>query len=149
MRILIALDGSASSDAATSTVVAQMKTDDVIVRLLHVLDAFPARLAEAEGSRAYPDFAAARLEERRAAERLLADTAAKLRSAGFRVETTVQEGDPRGAILDEAAAWNADLIVVGSHGRTGLQRVLMGSVSEAVVRHAPCSVEVVRSRGPR
>jgi hypothetical protein len=53
--------------------------------------------------------------------------------------------EPRAVILDEASKWNANLIVLGSHGRHGMDRLLMGSVSEAVAFHAHCSVEVVRS----
>lgn len=49
-------------------------------------------------------------------------------------------------ILDEATHWGADLIVVGSHGRRGVDRFLLGSVSEAVALHAACSVEVIRKR---
>jgi nucleotide-binding universal stress UspA family protein len=69
-----------------------------------------------------------------------------LTPAGLTTETAVREGDPRSAIVDEAEEWEADLIVVGSHGRTGLSRWLLGSVAQAVVGHAPCSVEVVRRR---
>ena len=54
-------------------------------------------------------------------------------------------GKPASAILKTATEWPADIIVIGSHGRRGLERVLMGSVAEAVVRHAPCSVLVVRA----
>jgi len=68
----------------------------------------------------------------------------KLSKAGFNVETAVEEGDPKSMILDHAATWKPDLIVMGSHGRKGIEHFLMGSVSEAVVRYAPCSVEVVR-----
>jgi universal stress protein A len=75
---------------------------------------------------------------------LLAAAADKLRKAGFTVETLLSEGDVRSAIIDNAAEKKADLIVVGSHGRKGLDRFLMGSVSEFVARHAPCSVEIVR-----
>ena len=56
-------------------------------------------------------------------------------------------GDPRNAILDQAKDWQADLIVLGSHGRHGLDRMLMGSVSETVAIHAKCSVEVIRPSG--
>jgi nucleotide-binding universal stress UspA family protein len=56
----------------------------------------------------------------------------------------VIEGEPREEILAMAEAWPADAIVVGSHGRKGLDRVLLGSVSDGVVRHAACSVMVVR-----
>lgn len=68
--------------------------------------------------------------------------------AGLR---TVEEdaspvGDPRAVILDVAKAWGAQLIVLGSHGRRGIDRFLMGSVSEAVAIHANCSVRVIRPR---
>lgn len=149
MRILLALDGSPTSEAATRTLIEQMKPAGSDVRLLHIVEPFPVKLAEAEGSNASPDFDRARLEQRQAAERLLKNAATKLQAAGFNVTWMVQEGDPRMAILDDAEAWSADLIVVGSHGRTGLQRLLMGSVSEAVARHAACSVEIIRPRGPR
>lgn len=61
-------------------------------------------------------------------------------------EAAVREGGPREVIADDAKAWSADLIVVGSHGYTGLKRFLLGSVAQSVVGHAPCSVEVVRER---
>jgi nucleotide-binding universal stress UspA family protein len=53
-------------------------------------------------------------------------------------------GDARAIILDEARAWGADLIVLGSHGRHGFDRVLLGTVSESVALYADCSVEVIR-----
>jgi nucleotide-binding universal stress UspA family protein len=53
-------------------------------------------------------------------------------------------GSPKHTILEEAEAFNADLIVLGSHGRGRVERFLLGSVSLAVVTHAKCSVEVVR-----
>jgi nucleotide-binding universal stress UspA family protein len=62
------------------------------------------------------------------------------------LETTVRTGDARDVIVDEASTWGADLLVVGSQGRSKLQRWLVGSVAEAVVRHAPCSVQVARAR---
>ena len=64
------------------------------------------------------------------------------------IETAVVPGSPRAVILDEAKAWDADLIVMGSHGYRAWERFLMGSVSQAVVSHAKCSVEVVRSPKP-
>jgi nucleotide-binding universal stress UspA family protein len=53
-------------------------------------------------------------------------------------------GEPRAVILDTAKTWGANLIVLGSHGRRGMDRFLLGSVSEAVAIHAHCSVEVIR-----
>ena len=70
-----------------------------------------------------------------------------LERAEKKVEATrkLPRGEPRTHILDSAEAWGADLIVVASHGRRGLDRFLMGSVSEAVATYAPCSVEVIRN----
>jgi universal stress protein A len=70
---------------------------------------------------------------------------AKLESAGLTAESLVRIGDARIEILRAAEEWNADLIILGSHGRTGVSRWLLGSVAEHVVRHAFCSVEVARS----
>jgi nucleotide-binding universal stress UspA family protein len=71
--------------------------------------------------------------------------AGQLRLAGFQTTVSIPDGEPRHAIIDAACDWHADLIMIGSHGRRGLDRVLMGSVAEAVVRHAPCSVEIERA----
>jgi nucleotide-binding universal stress UspA family protein len=72
-----------------------------------------------------------------------------LRSKGLEVTTAVDWGDPRPKIIDDAAKWGADLIVVGSHGCKGLERFFLGSVSDAVARHAGCSVEIVRNPSRR
>ena len=63
------------------------------------------------------------------------------------VDASLLPGPPKTVILDEAESWGADLIVVGSHGYSAWKRFLLGSVSQAVVSHAKCSVEVVRCRG--
>jgi nucleotide-binding universal stress UspA family protein len=59
-----------------------------------------------------------------------------LTKAGFKTSTLVEGGEPRAVIVDYAAHWKADLIFVGSHGREGLVRLLLGSVAEEVLRHA-------------
>ncbi len=59
----------------------------------------------------------------------------------------VESGRIKETIIQTASNWSADLIVMGSHGRTGLERFLLGSVSQAVVSHAPCSVEIVKRSG--
>jgi nucleotide-binding universal stress UspA family protein len=69
-----------------------------------------------------------------------------LRSAGFATSTSVRDGDARQVILDCAAEWHADLVVLGSHGKKGFDRLMLGSVSDSVARHATCSVEIVRER---
>ena len=63
------------------------------------------------------------------------------------VVSEVIDGYPKQIILDEAKDWGADLVVVGSHGYGGFARLFLGSVSNAVALHAPCSVMIVRGRG--
>jgi nucleotide-binding universal stress UspA family protein len=71
---------------------------------------------------------------------------ARLRAAGFKADSRVVESDVRNGILDTAAEWQPDLIVLGSHGRKGVARFLLGSVADAVARHAKCSVLIVRTQ---
>jgi nucleotide-binding universal stress UspA family protein len=72
-----------------------------------------------------------------------------LASAGLKATAAVLSGNPKEVILEEAKKWNADVIVVGSHGRRGFKRFLLGSVSEAVAMSAHCSVVVVRDSARR
>jgi len=144
LKILLAIDDSKYSEAATEAVLAHARPANTEIRLLHVLEPFPVALAEALGSKDFPDFTAARTKLRSQVSGLLARTADRFRSAGFVISYSLGEGDARETILDYATRWPADLVVVGSHGRKGLDRFLTGSVSEAVMRHAPCSVEIVR-----
>jgi nucleotide-binding universal stress UspA family protein len=85
-------------------------------------------------------------ELRKRAAELTTRAGERLKKHKLKVETVVQEGDARSVIVDEARKWSADLIVMGSHGYTGLTRLLLGSVASFVVSHAPCSVEVVRRK---
>lgn len=151
MRILLAIDGSPFSEAATKMLIERPWPPGSVVRVLSVVqDVFPVSPAAPVGVPLvteppinYEDLLRPRVEE---AERLIAETAQALGAANLHVETAMRRGDPRREVVEEATEWNADLIVVGSHGRTGVERWLMGSVSEGVMRHAPCSVEVVRSK---
>ena len=68
----------------------------------------------------------------------------ELQAAGLKTEARILTGDPRTELVEAAIAEKADLLIVGSHGRTGIARLLMGSVASYVVTHAPCSVLVVR-----
>lgn len=85
------------------------------------------------------------MQWRTAGEELVARTAKRLQGIGFKVSTQVEEGDARQAILDSSKEWRPDLILLGSHGKRGLDGFLLGSVSEAIARHASCSVEIVRA----
>ena len=71
-----------------------------------------------------------------------------LATAEIKATGAVFSGNAKEVILEEARKWDADLIVVGSHGRRGFKRFLLGSVSEAVAMNAHCSVVVVRGAAP-
>jgi nucleotide-binding universal stress UspA family protein len=84
---------------------------------------------------------------RRSAERHLAAARARVRGERVRVRTMLVEGLPADEILRAARRARADLIVMGTHGRTGVSRVFMGSVAERVVRESRCPVLTVRAHG--
>lgn len=146
MKILLAIDESKFSDAALQFIVGQHRPESTQLRLIHVIEPltfyFPPEMV-AEYTTA-PQIEALRKDRLEKGKALLAAAADKLRKAGFTVESLVSEGDVRSSIIDSASEGKADLIVVGSHGRKGLDHFLMGSVSEFVARHATCSVEIVR-----
>lgn len=88
----------------------------------------------------------ARMDQRRAAREAAAQSlVVDGRRRGVRVSFLVWEGEPGSAIVDAAASEAADLIIVGTHGRSRVGRMVLGSVSDYVVRHAPCPVLIARS----
>jgi nucleotide-binding universal stress UspA family protein len=145
MRILLATDDSEFSEAATEAVLSAISPRGTEVLVAQVLEP-PAYTAIPEMRLRYsPELAAWFDDERKQANKCVSNAAERFRRAGFRADGRVTEGEVRAGILDIAAEWRADLIVVGSHGRKGLERFLLGSVAEYVARHARCSVWIVRS----
>jgi nucleotide-binding universal stress UspA family protein len=150
MKIVLATDGSEGSVRAVYAVanlpwpaksqiklvsVVQLLTPDNQSTISPLCSEYPTSLLEQVWKEAQ-----ARAEEAVADARKILTTA-NLNVCGCK-STLI--GDARSVILDSAKAWGADLIVLGSHGRHGLDRLLIGSVSESVAIHAHCSVEVVR-----
>ena len=141
MKILMAVDGSRFSEDRLQAVITRAQPQQIEVMVLHMLQPIgppPPQM----GAGYAPELAG----EKKEAQALVEGIAGKLRSAGLKAQTRVEVGDARAGVVDYAEEWGADLIVVGSHGQTGIQRFLMGSVSEFVARHAKCSVEIVRPR---
>jgi nucleotide-binding universal stress UspA family protein len=146
MRTLLAIDDSKFSEAAIQAVIQHLRPEQAEVCVLHVVE--PLLLA--------PEFRQGNPEDMRVAEQRLLERRKELvgraqqaiRKAGFNVQPAVKEDDHRAEIIDYAAQWNADLIVLGSHGRKGMDRFLLGSVAEFVARHASCSVWIVRTARP-
>jgi universal stress protein A len=140
MKLLLAVDDSEYSQEAAKQVSTHFNPQTTEIKILNVLA--PASYSTPpQMSRGYaPEMEQLGREARSNVDRL----GEELRAAGFAVDSTVETGEVRSTVLDFAADWGADLIVVGSHGRTGLERLLLGSVAESVVRHATSSVLVVR-----
>lgn len=134
MKILLAIDSSAASRVAVDQVASSPWPANSQVRVLTVVE------------QTQPFVLAPVVEEVMARARQLVEEAAqRLRSRGIQADAKVGEGDPKAVILDHAEELlNADLIVMGAHGMSAIERFLLGSVSRSVLRHAHCSVELVR-----
>jgi len=146
MKVLIGVDDSSHSTDAVSYVLDATwpKTSRFVV--LSAVEPIFVGPGEAAAS----DAIARLIEEQEKYHQEIGEReAARLREEGLAVEARVVVGDPRNALLEAARHLPADLIVVGSHGRTGIQKLLLGSVASHVVTHAPCSVLVVRKKGSR
>ena len=141
MRILIALDASEHSERALDFVTRMRWPAGSRVMVLSVLQPVAGTLSAFE-----PGVASAGLleEQRGRLEEVVARAEGTLRESGFSTEGRVVAGDPREALVQTARSERADLLVVGSHGHSGLTKLMLGSVSSHVVTHAPCSVLVVK-----
>jgi nucleotide-binding universal stress UspA family protein len=137
MKILIGVDDSHFSQAAVESVAERCWLPNTQVKVVAAVDThFKPGFGEAAKSENQYDIARQVIDRAVAALRASANH--------FEVSGDIIEGAPKHVLLEEAEAWGADLIVVGSHGRRGLDRFLLGSVSQAVALHARCSVEIVR-----
>ena len=146
LKILLATDGSECSKAAARSVAGRPWPPKTEFRILSVVEPSAPLFRP-------PYFSHESMEELRGkdmerAQDAVACTESILGGAGLEASSTVAvpAATPKELILSEAAEWGADLIVVGSHGRRGVNRFLLGSVSEAVALHAQCSVEIIRRR---
>jgi nucleotide-binding universal stress UspA family protein len=148
MRILLAIDGSEQSEAAVDEVANGHCSADSEVRVLSVIAPYFPTTPNSWNGVDMNIYDQMEKEAREVARVAVEKAAAKLAADGGRslsVTTKVVSGSPKGLILEEAEAFGADLIVVGSHGHGMLERFLLGSVAQAVALHARCSVEIVRN----
>ena len=134
MKIVIGVDGSSASDAALQEVTLRPWPKGSEFKLVTAVDPFffvrAPQLLE---------------ETRKSTKEELEEDAAGLREKGWSVDTEVLLENPRHAVAKLATDWKADLAVLGSHGRGTFSRLLIGSTAQAVLRNAPCSVEIVRT----
>ncbi len=145
MKILIATDGSEYSQAALESVAERPWPADTSIVVLHVVQTLaPQYIGFNYG---YAEALATVDEAGRKEGRKILDDAVdflKERLPDCQITNVMLDGYILVGILDAAEKFETDLIIVGSHGRTGLVKFFMGSVAEAVLNRAPCSVEVVR-----
>ncbi len=145
MKVLIAIDGSSFSWAAVDAVASRPWTEDTEFMVLSVVPEIldPDCHYLPPVAKALDGMITRHVE-------LVARAVSHLESKlpGKRATGKVAEGNVCNEILRASEQWAADLLVVGSHGRTGLKRFLLGSIAETVVRLAPCSVELIRVRQP-
>ncbi|TKR25546.1 universal stress protein [Natronomonas salsuginis] len=137
MRVLVPVDGSQPSDDSLAYALEQFPTDDIVA--LYVMDPVDGTTAWGPGS---VDNWLSAAEER--SETVLEDATAVAADVGVELATDSVVGRPSKAIVEYAAEHDIDHIVIGSHGRAGISRVLLGSVAETVVRRAPVPVTVAR-----
>jgi nucleotide-binding universal stress UspA family protein len=131
-RIVLATDLTDASGTATDHAIALAAALSAGLLVVSVID--PGR--RADGLRVD--------QERSIRENRVGEIVERAALSGVPVEYLIWTGDPGDAIVEAATSERADMIVVGSHGRSGLGRALLGSVSDFVVRHAPCPVMVVK-----
>ena len=146
MRILIAYDGSPDSKVAVEEVASRPWPKGTQIRLIMIVEqpiVMPPPNFEFYGplivgvQSSLREEAAKRIQE---ALRRFSDR------KELEMTSEIRDGSPKASLLEAIREWKADLVVVGSHGKNPVERILLGSVSHALVTSAPCSVEVVRSR---
>ena len=140
-RVLVPMDFSEVSETVLQYGV-ELTSDDGVTILLHVLEPLPLHFESAFGSFVNTE-GLTRIREN--AERLLSESKAKYPGRNF--VTELREGKPPHLVLEAARRHDAELIVMGTHGRGGLEDLFLGSVAARVVRKSECPVLTVR--GPR
>ena len=150
LKILLATDGSASSDAAAQSIAERPWPAGTEVRVLSAVELLlPGGYAFFEPPNFdTPFLESSRVDAMKRSQDAIARAREKLDGAGLKTSESISVlmEPARTIILNEAAEFGADLIVLGSHGHRGIDRLLLGSVSEGVAMHAECSVEVIRAR---
>lgn len=144
-RILVPVDGSAASLLGLQEAIRLAKDQKAALRLLHVVHDF--LVAGGHGAAAYSTMLRQDLRDK--GEKILDQAAAVVRAQGLQAETRMVEtpgGSVGEMIVAHAQEWPADLLVLGTHGRRGIRRLVLGSDAEIVVRTTPVPVLLVREQ---
>ena len=151
-HILVAIDGSVTSDLALREAIGLAKNQNAMLRLVHVVDVTPPAYVTSEiTSTLAAQFPLAEYQKtlQEAGEKLLTTRATTAREAGVNVDTKLITAGTLGeriyeAIEEESKQWPANLVVVGTEGRRGFQRLMIGSVAEGLVRISTKPVLLIR-----
>ncbi len=146
-QILVPVDGSETSLKALDSAISLAKESGGKIRVVHVLEQLAYLSFDPYGS--YSADVLKAVQE--SGDKIVSDAVARVQSAGVAADSRVI--DKFGALLADAVAevaneWHADLIVLGTHGRRGMGRLLLGSGAEQVIRFAPVPVLVIRANAP-
>ncbi|MBV8172234.1 MAG: universal stress protein [Candidatus Eremiobacteraeota bacterium] len=144
--LLVPVDGSEPSDAATDVAVTLAADQKASIRFVNVVETDKV-LASVMPGQGYADPAPAIDAMRTAGADMLKTAVSKAQAAGVKAESKLLEGDCVSCIVADAQPANVDLIVIGSHGRGGLTRLVLGSVAEGVLRN--CSVPMLIVKAPK
>jgi nucleotide-binding universal stress UspA family protein len=138
MKVLLCMDGSSLSQVVAEAATARQWPEGTVLKLVSVVDSSIPTTAQMLGS-SIPAPAAD-------PHSMLKTLAESLQTAipNVKVDVEVLSGRVREALLDHCSQWHSDLVIAGSHGRTGLELLMLGSVSQALLNHADCPVLVAR-----
>lgn len=154
-RILVPVDGSPTSQRGLVEAIALARRTGARIRLINVVDTMSlAMQADAVNLAMQADAFAGTVGDmiplmREGGQKILVSARTQVEAAGVGVDTVLRDGFAArvcGLVIDEAKAWSADLIVIGTHGRRGAARWLLGSDAERILRMSPVPVLLVRAR---
>jgi len=150
LKIIVAIDESPCSEAALDALLERNWDSETEVLLLTVLQPIASQMDFAAGFMIGP-LMESDPDQFMQMQSFVAEQVHRLQAvfSKERVYGKTVQGDPADIIIDYAKSWNADLVLVGSHGRKGFEKFLLGSVAEKVARNAECSVEIVRQKLPQ
>lgn len=146
-RILVPIDFSAHSEKAIRYATTLADKFDAKLTLLHVIED-PFITGAWQSQVFVPNIPELLQNLINTAQTHMAEQTKQLAAQGFVVESSVTTGRPSSAIVEQASEGKFDLIVMGTHGRTGLSQAFLGSVAQRVVQRAPCPVLTVRDTSP-
>ncbi len=147
-RVMVAIDGSKTSNLALKEAIKLAKDQHATLRLIHVVDEMPAYTAMDEIPYLIEDY---RKSMRKSGRKVLATAGAKAKAGRVRFDTKLAviaglQSRIWEVMNKEARRWRADLIVIGTHGRRGFDRFILGSVAEGLIRFSGTPVLVVHGR---